>query len=127
MRNDKRILLIDDEEVITFGFCSYLQEPGVEVESANTLEEALTLISLHQYDAAVVDLRLSNSTAVEGFECIKQLRALQKNCKIIVMTAYGGNGYREEALKLGVNLFFEKPIEPEVIKRVFGEFGIYEK
>jgi DNA-binding response OmpR family regulator len=122
---DKRILLIDDEEVITFGFAKVLKEPGVEVDTAQTVEGARDLIAAHQYDAAVVDLSLSSATEMEGFDLIRLLRSCQNNCKIIVMTAYGGNGFRKQAIDLGANLFFEKPMEPEDIKGSLETFGIY--
>ena len=40
MNNGKRILLIEDEEVINFGFSKVLEEPGVEVDCAQSIEEA---------------------------------------------------------------------------------------
>jgi two-component system NtrC family response regulator len=122
----KRILLIDDEEVITFGFSKVLEEPGVEVDCAQTLEEAQHCIAAHHYDAAIVDLRLSNSVEMEGFDCIRLLRSRQSACRIIVMTAYGGNGFKTQAIALGADLFFEKPIEPEKIRESLKRFGIYD-
>jgi DNA-binding response OmpR family regulator len=122
---DKRLLLIDDEEVITFGFKIVLQDPGVEVDCAQTVEEASHLIATHRYDAAIVDLSLSNATEMEGFELIRLLRSCQSECKIIVVTAYGGNGFKGQAEVLGVDLFYEKPIEPEKIRETLKTFGIY--
>lgn len=126
INNGKRILLIDDEEVITFGFSKVLEEPGVEVDCAQTLEEAKDCIAAHQYDAAIVDLRLSNSVEMEGFDCIRLLRSRQSACRIIVMTAYGGNGFKDQAIALGADLFFEKPIEPEKIRESLKTFGVYD-
>jgi DNA-binding response OmpR family regulator len=125
MNKNKRILLIDDEEVITFGFSVVLREPGVEVDCAHTVEEAQKCITTHTYDAAIVDLRLSNSTELEGLSCIRLLHSCQSGCRIIVLTAYGGNGFRKQALDLGADLFYEKPMEPEKIREVLKTFGIY--
>ena len=125
MNTSKWILLIDDEEVMTFGFKKVLQEPGVEVECAHTVEEAQTAIATHQFDAAIVDLRLSNSIEIEGFVCVRLLRESQQNCRIIVLTAYGDMRLREEAKALGVDFFFEKPIVPESIRETRKDFGIY--
>jgi DNA-binding response OmpR family regulator len=121
----KRILLIDDEEVIIFGFTKVLQEPGVEVDSAQSLKEAQSCIANHAYDAAVVDLRLSNSPEIEGFSCIQLLRDNQSACRIIVLTAYGDSIFREQAKSLQVDHFFEKPMEPSKIRAVLKTFGIY--
>jgi DNA-binding response OmpR family regulator len=125
MKNEKRILLIDDEEVMHFGFTKVLQEPGVVLDSALTFEEAKKCITTRLYDAAIVDLRLSNSTHMEGFDCIRLLRSLQNRCRILMMTAYGDNYSRARAETLGVDLFLEKPIEPYSVRDILKRFGIY--
>jgi DNA-binding response OmpR family regulator len=125
MKKAKRILLIDDEDVIVFGFTKVLQEPGVELDCAQTVEEAQNCITTHQYDAALVDLRLSNSTKMEGFDCIRLLRSSQRDCRILVLTAFGDNSSRDKAEALGVDMFLEKPIEPETIKKTLKTFGVY--
>jgi DNA-binding response OmpR family regulator len=125
MNKSKRILLIDDEEVIHFGFKKVLTEPGVELDCAQTVEEAQNLIETHQYDAAIVDLRLSNSTKMEGFDCVRLLRSSQNDCRILVLTAFGDNTSWEKAEALGVDMFLEKPLSPETIKKTLKTFGIY--
>jgi DNA-binding response OmpR family regulator len=125
MNKSKRILLIDDEEVILFGFEKVLKEPGVELDCAQTMAEVRNCIAAHQYDAAIVDLRLSNSTEMEGFDCIQLLRNSQDECRIFVLTAYGDNIIRDKAEALGVDMFLEKPIEPEIIRKTLKTFGIY--
>jgi len=126
MENQKRILLIDDEEVIGFGFTKVLKDPGVELDYAQSAEEAMSFLSRYAYDAAIVDLRLSNSTKLEGFDCVSYLRLNQKKCRIIVLTAYGDNVTWEKSENLGVDLFLEKPIEPGIIRKTLKTFGIYD-
>jgi DNA-binding NarL/FixJ family response regulator len=126
MRQNKRILLIDDEEVITFGFTKVLQrKPYIEVDSAQTVEEAIKLINAHQYVSAIVDLRLSNSIEIEGFKCMRLLHSTQSNCRIIVLTACGDDHLRKRANMLGADLYFLKPTEPEKIMEVLTKYGIY--
>jgi DNA-binding response OmpR family regulator len=126
MKKPKRIILIDDEAVIGFGFTKVLKDQNVEVDFAQSAEEAMTFLSRHSYEAAIVDLRLSNSTKMEGFDCVRYLRLNQKKCRIIVLTAYGDNGTWEKSEDLGVDLFLEKPIEPEIIRKTLETFGIYD-
>jgi DNA-binding response OmpR family regulator len=125
MHETKRILLIDDEEVITFGFAAVLREPGMEVDCAQTAEGARNLISGHQYNAAIVDLRLSNSIEMEGLECIRHLRCSQVACAILVLTAYGDPATRERVKVLGADFFYEKPMAPMAIKQTLKKFGVY--
>ena len=126
MQQRKKILVIDDEEVISFGFSMVLKEPNVEIDCAHTLEEARNLIAANRYDAAVVDLRLSDSIELEGFECIRLVRARQNTCRIIVLTAYGDHEMRERAASLGVDHFYEKPLEPETLRKTLALLNVYE-
>jgi DNA-binding response OmpR family regulator len=125
MNKGKRILLIDDEEVMLFGFSKVLKEPGVEVDCARSLEEVRVCSAAHQYAAAIVDLRLSNLVDMEGFDCIRLLRSEQIECRILVLTAFADNGFKEEAEMLGIDLFFEKPQEPEVIRNALKKLAVY--
>jgi len=125
MNTNKRVLLIDDEEVITFGFTRVLKEPGVEIDCAQTLEEAQQCIAAHRYDAAIIDLRLSDSTRMEGLDCVRLLRFCQSECRIIVLTEFGDNSTREQVKACGADLFFEKPMEPEKVRDTLKTFGIF--
>jgi two-component system, NtrC family, response regulator PilR len=121
----KRILLIDDEDVILFGLSRFLKEPGMEVDCAQTMETAIKCLANHRYDAAIVDMRLSNSTEMEGLDCVRFLHSSQCECKIIVLTAYGDNRLREQTKALGADLFLVKPMEPEKLREALGTLGIY--
>jgi DNA-binding response OmpR family regulator len=127
MMEGKRILIVDDEEVISFGFSMVLKEPGIEVDCAQTIEDAANFINARTYAAAIVDLRLSDSTEMEGFDCIRFLHSCQNGCKIIVLTAYSDNDLRERAKALGADLFYEKPTEPEIIRNALSQFAIYQQ
>jgi DNA-binding response OmpR family regulator len=123
-KEKKRILLVDDEEVILFGFKHVLSEPWLQVDTADTREMALSLAETNVYAAAILDLRLSNSTTLEGLELIPVVKNTQKNCRIIVVTAYGDETIKRQALAAGADLFLEKPVSPEVIKKALDNMGI---
>ena len=120
----KKILLIDDEEVILFGFKQVLMEPWLQVDTASTAGEAKALSEKNVYCAAIVDMRLSSSTAMEGLDLIPLLKTMQKNCRIIVLTAYGDEVIRRKAFNFGADLFLEKPVDPETLKKNLAALGI---
>ena len=107
-----RILLVDDEDVITFGFSRVLAGPGVKVDCAESVEKAKTLILAHDYAAAMVDLRISNSSTLDGIDVVRQLRQYRQECKIIVLTAYSEEGVRKQVMSAGADLLLEKPVDP---------------
>jgi two-component system, response regulator RegA len=120
----KRILIVDDEEVILFGFKQVLSEPWLIVDTAETVNEAVTLIASNSYAAAILDLRLSNSLILEGLEFVPLLKKAQKGCRIIVITAYGDEATKRTALDSGADLFLEKPADPDDIKKILISMGI---
>jgi two-component system response regulator (stage 0 sporulation protein F) len=121
----KKILLIDDEEVILFGFKQVLSAPQLQVDTGSTVEEAKKLIEKNRYSAAVVDLRLSNSTDMEGLEIVSFLKSTQEACRIIVLTAYGEDDIRKKTIEAGADLFLEKPVDPVLIRKDLEVLGVY--
>jgi DNA-binding response OmpR family regulator len=119
-----KILLIDDEEVILFGFKQVLSGPALQVDTASTVEEAKSLAGKNTYAAAIVDLRLSNSTALEGLELVRTIKSIRKNCRVIVLTAYGDDDVKRRAFEAGADLFLEKPVNPNTIKKNLKDMGI---
>jgi DNA-binding NtrC family response regulator len=120
----KKILLIDDEEVILFGFQQVLMEPWLQVDTASTVAEAKAFFEKNIYSAVIVDMRLSNTTAMEGLDLVPYLKTMQKNCRIIVLTAYGDETIRRKAFSFGADIFLEKPVDPEVLKKNLTALGI---
>jgi DNA-binding NtrC family response regulator len=123
-REKKKILLIDDEEVILFGLRQALMEPWLQVDTASTAAEAKALLKENVYSAAIVDMRLSNSTAMEGLDLIPHLKKVQENCHVIVLTAYGDETIRRKAFNFGADIFLEKPVDPETLKKNLAALGI---
>lgn len=120
----KRIIIVDDEEVILFGYKQVLSETWLVVDTAETVDEAKSLIGTNVYDAAILDLRLSNSMSLEGLELIPFVKNARKECRIIVVTAYGDETIRRKAIDSGADLFLEKPVDPEDIKKTLISMGI---
>lgn len=120
----KKILLIDDEEVILFGFKQVLSGPTLQVDTASTVAEATELFEKTAYDAAVVDLRLTNSMAMEGLVLVHRIKNTHENCRIIILTAYGDDEVKRKAFEAGADFFLEKPVNPESIKTILSELDI---
>ena len=83
-----RILIIDDDEQLVDAYRDYLGDTGYEVDCAQELEEAQTLLSHFSYSIVITDLRLSR-LAFGGLDVIKHVRESSAQTRIIVLTAYG--------------------------------------
>jgi two-component system response regulator HydG len=120
-----KILLVDDEDTILFAFQKVLLEPGIVIDTAQTLEDAASLLRERAYRAVIADLRLSSTATTEGFDVIQLARGTQADCRIIVVTAYGEESIREQVFELGADYYLEKPVSPHRVKEVLRAMGVY--
>ena len=118
-----RILLIDDEPAIQFGFARYLTKVGYEVCGALSLREAREALLSTRFDAVLLDLGLPDGS---GFEWISELREHHSDLPIIVITGIGDIPTAVESMRRGADNFLTKPVnmgELEVFLKKCLELG----
>jgi DNA-binding response OmpR family regulator len=117
----KRLLLVDDEQDITWILCNILQESGFEVTSFNDPLLALKHFKPHYYNLVILDIKMPD---MNGFELYRKIRRKDKRMKVCFLTAVSEfteyEQYREEASpKLGERHFVAKPVSnDELIRRI---------
>jgi two-component system response regulator PilR (NtrC family) len=105
-----KMLIVDDEiHLVRFLQQTLLLEfPDSRVDVAYSGEEALSRLAQSSYDLILADLRMPG---FDGLELIRGVRYLNPQVPIILMTGYGTGLIREEAAKLGVDHYVDKPFE----------------
>jgi DNA-binding NtrC family response regulator len=121
---NQRILIVDDEKAILITFKKLLKSPNIEVDTAETIEDAQTLLKKNIYDAVIVDLRLSDTDEEEGLELIKSIKQRYPQTNVIPVTGYGSTAVMEKAYALGAVFYFEKPVSSEILKIVLKSLNI---
>ena len=87
-----------------------------DVQIANDGNTAMNLLKTSDFNILIVDLVLPQ---IDGFEIIETAKALNKNVKIIVISALASDIFVKKATSLGVSYFMLKPISLDVLmKRV---------
>ncbi len=104
-----RLLLVDDEAVITFALQTYFEANGFDVHAAAECEEALALLANNEYDVIIADLRLTGTNAEEGLEVIRFARERNSWAGIVLLTAYGTADVSARAKQRGVDVVLQKP------------------
>lgn len=110
---DKKILLIVDDEKAYARSLAFALKRDFETITASSLDEALNRLKEGNIRAALLDVRLDENDA-SNKDGLRILEWINQNCPVVqafVMTSYKDEGYREEALQLGAQYFFEKPID----------------
>lgn len=82
----KRILVVDSDDTVRRAAHELLGRFGCEVETAHNGEEAGLMVRSFPYDAAIVDIRLTDMT---GYECFRNLRDTAPQLSVILMTGFG--------------------------------------
>jgi len=119
----KKILIVDDETGFLLALKKILHRPNVWVDTAETVEDAATLLSERKYDAVITDMRLTTIFGEEGLEILRYAKVHNPATKVIILTAYGNSNVQEKALRSGVDLFFEKPVSSDVLMRALSCWG----
>jgi DNA-binding NtrC family response regulator len=120
----KRILVVDDEDAILLAFKRLLQHYGLDVDTCDNLSSAVDHINRWKYDAVIADLRLSGTLAQEGFEIIALVKKKSQLTKVALITAYGTVGLKEKAHDAGADFYFEKPVSVKDLNEVLGSIGV---
>jgi len=115
--DSKRVLLVDDEEDITWAISKSLRNSGnaLEVVCANDGNVALQLLHQQAFDLVISDIRMPGK---DGLQLVLDIRKLHPETKVIIMTAYGSAEVMERADKLGSFFYIEKPFEIGYLKRL---------
>ena len=114
----KRVLIVDDEAAFLVSIKKLLQSFEFEIHTAETLREAMDLLSEHSFCAVVTDVRLSNVMGREGFEILKYIKQHIPVTVVIILTGYGGPEAMETAYTLGANVYLEKPVSANVLRGI---------
>ncbi|MFC1614574.1 response regulator [Gemmatimonadota bacterium] len=111
--------MVDDEPAILFAYKKILQRYDFVVDATDTKLKCLKLLQEHTYSFAILDMQLNGGTNEDGLALIKQIRKIQPEAVIIMITAFCNREVRERAFSLGADQFFEKPLSTDIIIEAF--------
>jgi DNA-binding NtrC family response regulator len=104
------ILVIDDEAEIRESLETLLEFEGYSVESAASADQGLAKLGERAFDLVLLDLALPDRN---GLELLPELRALDPDISVIMITAYGTVEYAVRAMQAGASNFLQKPWDNE--------------
>ena len=102
------VLLVDDDEGITFSIATYLEAKGYGVTVTNSGEEGLRLASEEKFPLVLTDIYIDRVT---GLNILKAAKEARSDCAVILMTAKGSIRTTVEAESGGAFDYLPKPID----------------
>ena len=135
----KRILLVDDHEVVRLGLRALLEHhPQFEVVGeASNAKEALEQVELMHPDIVLMDIRLPGASGIEACE---EITRSYSDTRVVMLTSYAEDEMLFSAIRAGASGYIlkqiggddlirsieavgrgEAPLDPAVTQRVFQE------
>lgn len=111
------ILIIEDHELTRFGLktafeaCDFLGE----IYEAESAEKGVEIVDNNHVDLIVMDLGLPG---MDGIEATKEIKAKNKDVKIVVLTSHNDEQEVLNCLKAGANAYCSKEINPKRLIQV---------
>ncbi|MBZ4659769.1 MAG: response regulator [Desulfacinum sp.] len=109
------VLIIDDEKNYLFILEDLLEEEGHSVLTAQDGAAGLELFRTNDLDVVVTDMKMPG---MDGMEVLDQIRSLNPDIPVVMMTAYGTVEKAVEAMKKGAFDYILKPFENEELKLI---------
>jgi two-component system, NtrC family, response regulator AtoC len=109
----RRVLIVDDEEIILNVLKKAASEEGYEVFLAENGRDALQWIEKIDFDLVLLDLRLPD---MDGIEVLRKIRKIDEEMLVIIMTGYSSVESAVEAIKIGAYHYIKKPFRADYIK-----------
>ena len=124
--NRKKILVVDDNEVILKTLSFKLKANNFDVVTALDGSEAVAAVRKEKPDAILLDISFPPDVAHgggvpwDGFRIIAWLRRMDeaKNTPIIIITGGDAAKFKDRALAEGALAFFTKPIDHEALLKL---------
>ncbi|HEV2983930.1 MAG TPA: response regulator transcription factor [Vicinamibacterales bacterium] len=109
-----RVLVVDDHSLLRTGVANIInQEPDLEVvaEAANG-RDAIDAFLEHHPDVVMMDLRMPG---MEGVEAIRQIREVDPQALVVVLTTYDADEDIARALQAGAKAYILKDIAADAL------------
>lgn len=103
-----KLLLIEDDPVLSRAVVKGLRKKGYTVECAVDGEEALKLYGINDYDLLILDLNLPK---VSGMEVLHRIREQDENIRILILSARDTPEDKIEGLDAGCSDYLTKPFD----------------
>jgi CheY-like chemotaxis protein len=105
-----RVLVVDDEPFIVTGLRIFLEDEGMQVNSAGSGEEAVDIArNDSSFDVCIMDMRLPG---MNGDATIRTLHEISPGLKFIIHTGSAGYSIPDDLRAIGIDerQFFAKPL-----------------
>ncbi len=119
-----RVLVVDDAAFVRMRTTQVLERAGYSVDSACDGAEAVERYEKVRPDLVILDITMP---VMDGITALREIRALDGEANVVMVTAMGQQPIIADALKAGARDFVVKPIKPERLVEVVERFALHQR
>ena len=112
------VLVVDDDNAICRIFQRMLSDEQYQVQTSQSVADALRAIEQKPFDAYVLDYKLPDGS---GLDVAERIRSKGSEAPIILISGYEASSVASRAEKLRIFYFLEKPFSREIICNALGK------
>ncbi len=109
-----RVLIVDDEPDAVELLREFLAAKGYDTLTASNGEDALRLVKTERPHLILLDVRMPK---MNGLEVLRQVRQIDQEVGVIIVTAVDEEETGRQALKLGAFDYIVKPLDLDYLER----------
>lgn len=106
----KRVLVIDDEQIVLNSVHKILGQGDYEVEATLSGRQGLEWALEKSYDIVLTDVRMED---MGGMLILRDIKKAKPSMPVIIITGYANVQSAMQAMKLGAAEYIEKPFTPD--------------
>jgi len=107
-----KVLIVDDETDMRWVLSRIFQDADYKLITALTGEEALIKVEKEEPELVILDVKLPG---ISGIEVLSAIKKVKPEIVVIMISAYGTEEIRKEAMRVGAYDFIDKPFSVEGI------------
>jgi DNA-binding NtrC family response regulator len=119
MREDAKILIVDDEPLIRLSLTEWLKEENYLTQAVEDGASALAAVRREPWDILLLDLKMPG---MDGVEVLREVKKIAPETTVIMMTAYASVASSVQAMKEGAYDYIVKPFDVQeltlLLKRI---------
>jgi two-component system response regulator AtoC len=108
MKENARILVVDDEPMVGLSLTNWLQEENYLARAAGDGPSAIAAVREANWDIVLLDLKMPG---MDGLEVLRQIKSIAPQTVVVMMTAYASIATSVLAMKEGAYDYIVKPLD----------------
>jgi two-component system, NtrC family, response regulator AtoC len=118
MKENSRILVVDDEPMVCISLTNWLREENYFVQSVSDGQSAINAVKDQAWDIVLLDYKMPG---MDGIQVLRHIKELAPQTIVLMMTAYASIANSVQAMKEGAFDYIVKPLDVEELSMMLNK------